>query len=214
MERANTVQHEKSDSLGGYRDDHIWRENKFVSMNQAYKKQLRQYSNQIKHKRPIQVQPFWFSKPEIERKRKDVFTTGSTLNQISNRSAYRTISIKDATANLPLIPDLRYENLTSIFGKTPKETSILVEDDDTKSKDTLLQADPSPQDPACAKSNRFRQALENVRVPLKDRRANPYKGNFENEIAKQKQYDVTLEQICDFNQYLNSTSKSSRDSFR
>ena len=132
MDRAQTT---KSESLHGVVDDKIWQANRFITMNSVYKKQLTEFSNQIKHREPNieHRKQFWFSKPDIEKKPKDVFTTGATLNPITHRSAYRTISIKDAGSNLPLIPDLRYKNLTSVFGEKPDQKQLA---DDSKSATT------------------------------------------------------------------------------
>ena len=47
------MQNEPYDGLGGYDDESIWKENRFVSMNQAYKMQLKEYSNKIKHKQTM-----------------------------------------------------------------------------------------------------------------------------------------------------------------
>ena len=47
-------------------------------------------------------------------------------------------------------------------------------------------------------STRFRQALVNVKVPLRDRRPNPYKGNLKKQIANMKKYDFNLDNLVDF----------------
>ena len=152
----------------------------------------------------MKLKPFWFSKPYMERKRKDVFTSGSTLNQLTHRSAYRTVSIKDVDTNLPLVPDLRYQNLINIFGKAPppQEKIVQPEDAETLSRSTNV---PQYQTDRGATSSRFRQALENVKIPLNDRRPNPYKGNLEKEIAKRNKFNFTLDQLVDFEELVNQS---------
>ena len=116
------------------------------------------------------------------------------MNQITHRAVYRTISIKDTdAANLPLIPDLRYKNLTGVFGVTPKESQRIEGDEALKTKSIDKTSGGTQSKWVKNETKRFRNALRDISVPLKDRWCNPYRGNLEKEMARYHEFDFTLD---------------------
>ena len=92
---------------------------------------------------------------------------------------------------MPLIPDLRYKNMTSVFGDKPDQRQLADDSKSATTEDYITSITDPPR--------RFRHALTD-NAPV-HHQVNPYKGNLEKEMDKHNAYKVTLDDIVNFDKY-------------